>query len=144
MENMIKFTPKQKTSIIKVIGVGGGGSNAVNYMFKQGIEGVDFVVCNTDMQALSASPVPVKVQLGESGLGAGSIPEVAEQAALDSLEKIKAVLDEDTEMAFICHTGNSSRGAAEYFRKQGYTKVNNVAGGIDAWSLEIDPAVPRY
>ncbi len=119
MENMIKFTPKQKTSIIKVIGVGGGGSNAVNYMFKQGIEGVDFVVCNTDMQALSASPVPVKVQLGESGLGAGSIPEVAEQAALDSLDKIKTVLDEDTEMAFITAGmgGGTGTGAAPVIAK---------------------------
>ncbi|MBE0650196.1 MAG: cell division protein FtsZ [Bacteroidales bacterium] len=115
----MKFTPKQKTSIIKVIGVGGGGSNAVNYMFKQGIEGVDFVVCNTDMQALSASPVPVKVQLGESGLGAGSIPEVAEQAALDSLEKIKAVLDEDTEMVFITAGmgGGTGTGAAPVIAK---------------------------
>lgn len=119
MENMIKFTPKQKTSIIKVVGVGGGGSNAVNYMFKQGIEGVDFVVCNTDMQALSASPVPVKVQLGESGLGAGSIPEVAEQAALDSLENIKAALDEDTEMVFITAGmgGGTGTGAAPVIAK---------------------------
>ncbi len=119
MENMIKFTPKQKTSIIKVIGVGGGGSNAVNYMFKQGIEGVDFVVCNTDMQALSNSPVPVKVQLGESGLGAGAIPEVAEQAALDSLDKIKAVLDEDTEMVFITAGmgGGTGTGAAPVIAK---------------------------
>ena len=119
MENMIKFTPKQKTSIIKVIGVGGGGSNAVNYMFIQGIEGVDFVVCNTDMQALSASPVPVKVQLGDSGLGAGSIPEVAEQAALDSLDKLKAVLDEDTEMVFITAGmgGGTGTGAAPVIAK---------------------------
>ena len=119
MENMIKFTPKQKTSIIKVVGVGGGGNNAVNYMFKQGIEGVDFVVCNTDMQALSASPVPVKVQLGESGLGAGAIPEVAEKAALDSLDKIKGVLDEDTEMVFITAGmgGGTGTGAAPVIAK---------------------------
>jgi len=119
MENIIKFTPKQKTSIIKVVGVGGGGSNAVNYMFKQGIEGVDFVVCNTDTQALSASPVPVKVQLGESGLGAGAIPEVAEKAALDSLDKIKAVLDEDTEMVFITAGmgGGTGTGAAPVIAK---------------------------
>jgi cell division protein FtsZ len=132
MENMIKFTPKQKTSIIKVIGVGGGGSNAVNYMFKQGIEGVDFVVCNTDMQALSASPVPVKVQLGESGLGAGAIPEVAEQAALDSLDKIKAVLDEDTEMVFITAGmgGGTGTGAApviaKFAREMGFLTVGIV------------------
>lgn len=132
MENTIKFTLKQKTSIIKVVGVGGGGSNAVNYMFKQGIEGVDFVVCNTDTQALSASPVPVKVQLGESGLGAGSIPEVAEKAALESLDKIKAVLDEDTEMVFITAGmgGGTGTGAgpviAKFGREQGLLTVGIV------------------
>ena len=76
--NFIKFDlPKEQASIIKVIGVGGGGSNAVNHMYKQGITGVDFIVCNTDKQALEISPVPLKVQLGTSltqGLGAGSIP----------------------------------------------------------------------
>ncbi len=132
MNNMIHFTPKQKTSIIKVIGVGGGGSNAVNYMFKQGIEGVDFVVCNTDLQALTASSVPVKVQLGESGLGAGSDPGVAQKAAIDSLEKLKAVIDDDTEMVFITAGmgGGTGTGAApviaKFAREQGLLSVGIV------------------
>ena len=132
MDDLIKFSPKQNTSIIKVIGVGGGGSNAVNYMFKQGIEGVDFVVCNTDMQALSASPVPVKVQLGESGLGAGSKPEVAEKAALESIDKLDAVIDEDTEMVFITAGmgGGTGTGAApviaKYARDKGLLSVGIV------------------
>ncbi len=108
------FTPKRKTSIIKVLGVGGGGSNAINHMYKQGIEGVDFIVCNTDMQALAASPVPVKVQLGNTGLGAGGDPEKAAQAAEESVENIKEILDEDTEMLFITAGmgGGTGTGAA--------------------------------
>ncbi len=108
------FIPKRKTSIIKVLGVGGGGSNAVNNMFKQGIEGVDFIVCNTDMQALASSPVPVKVQLGNSGLGAGGDPEKAKIAAEESIENIKEVLDNDTEMLFITAGmgGGTGTGAA--------------------------------
>lgn len=108
------FTPKRKTSIIKVLGVGGGGSNAVNHMYKQGIEGVDFIVCNTDMQALAASPVPIKVQLGNTGLGAGGDPEKAAQAAEESVENIKEILDEDTEMLFITAGmgGGTGTGAA--------------------------------
>ncbi len=117
--NMIQFTPKKKTSIIKVIGVGGGGSNAVNHMFKEGIEGVDFVVCNTDVQALTASPVPVKIQLGESGLGAGAVPERAEKAAIESLDKFEEVLDSDTEMLFITAGmgGGTGTGAAPVIAK---------------------------
>ncbi len=113
-KRLLGFMPKRKTSIIKVIGVGGGGSNAVNNMFKQGIEGVDFIVCNTDMQALEASPVPIKVQLGNSGLGAGGDPEKAAAAAEESLENIKSVLDEDTEMLFITAGmgGGTGTGAA--------------------------------
>ena len=89
--------PTVKTSIIKVIGVGGGGSNAVNYMFRQGITDVSFVVCNTDDQALKKSPVPIQIQLGANiteGLGAGSHPEVARQAAIESLPQIEEVLNE--------------------------------------------------
>ena len=79
---MITFEPKQRPAYIKVLGVGGGGSNAVNHMFTQGIKGVDFVVCNTDVQALESSPVPVKIELGnKGGLGAGSKPEVGRTAA---------------------------------------------------------------
>jgi cell division protein FtsZ len=86
--------PKELTSIIKVIGVGGGGSNAVNHMYNQGIKGVDFVVCNTDKQALDISPVPFKIQLGPSlteGRGAGSIPEIGKNAAVENIEEIRAV-----------------------------------------------------
>lgn len=132
MDDMIRFSPKQKTSIIKVIGVGGGGSNAVNYMFKQGIEGVDFVVCNTDTQALSASPVPVKIQLGESGLGAGSNPEVAEKAAQESIDKLESVIDSDTEMVFITAGmgGGTGTGAApviaKFARERGLLSVGIV------------------
>ncbi len=114
LETKIGFKPKKQKAIIKVLGVGGGGSNAVNNMFKQGIEGVDFVVCNTDLQALQRSPVPVKVQLGSSGLGAGADPEVARIAAEDSLNKIKEVVDEETEMLFITAGmgGGTGTGAA--------------------------------
>lgn len=129
MENRIEFKKKRNTSIIKVIGVGGGGGNAVNHMFAQGIEGVDFVVCNTDMQALEASPVPVKIQLGSSGLGAGAIPQVAEKAALESLDKLKAVLDTETQMVFITAGmgGGTGTGAApviaKFAREQGLLSV---------------------
>ncbi len=109
--------PKHRSSSIKVIGVGGGGSNAVNYMFSQGITGVDFVVCNTDAQALSNSSIPTRIQLGEAiteGLGAGANPEVGEQAALESMEQIKAVLDTNTKMVFITAGmgGGTGTGAA--------------------------------
>ncbi|MDO5509366.1 MAG: cell division protein FtsZ [Weeksellaceae bacterium] len=114
----IKFEmPKNKSAAIKVVGVGGGGSNAVNYMFKQGIQGVDFIVSNTDAQALNSSEVPVKIQLGAhitEGLGAGANPEVGEQAALESLEDIKAIFDSNTKMAFITAGmgGGTGTGAA--------------------------------
>lgn len=102
---MIHFDlPKQKSSIIKVIGVGGGGSNAVNYMFAQNIEGVDFIICNTDAKALEQSRVPNKIQLGPhltQGLGAGANPEVGKQATEESLEEIRRILEVNTKMAFI-------------------------------------------
>lgn len=102
---MIHFDlPKEKSSIIKVIGVGGGGSNAVNYMFSQDIEGVNFIICNTDAQALSSSKVPNKVQLGPTltqGLGAGANPDIGRQATEESLEEIKRILEVNTKMAFI-------------------------------------------
>ncbi len=88
-------------AIIKVIGVGGGGCNAVNYMYKQNIPGVTFVVTNTDYQALKQSPVPTHVQLGKEGLGAGNIPDVARQAAEETADKIADLFDDDTEMVFI-------------------------------------------
>jgi len=95
---------KEKSSIIKVIGVGGGGGNAVNHMYKQGITGVDFIICNTDAQALELSPIPNKVQLGPSlteGMGAGSIPEVGKNSAIENIEDIKQMLGSNTRMLFI-------------------------------------------
>ncbi len=103
---MIHFDiPKQKSSIIKVLGVGGGGSNAVNFMFGEDIEGVDFIICNTDAKALEQSKIPNKIQLGPhltQGLGAGANPEVGKQATEESLEEIKRILEVNTRMAFIC------------------------------------------
>ncbi len=116
--NFIKFDlPKEQTSIIKVIGVGGGGSNAVNHMYRQGITGVDFIVCNTDKQALDISPVPLKVQLGTSltqGLGAGSIPEMGRNSAIESIDAIRDMLGANTKMVFITAGmgGGTGTGAA--------------------------------
>ena len=102
---MIQFDlPKQKSSIIKVLGVGGGGSNAVNFMFQQDIEGVDFIICNTDSKAIEQSLVPNKIQLGPhltQGLGAGADPSVGKMATEESLEEIKRILEVNTKMAFI-------------------------------------------
>jgi len=102
---MIHFDlPKEKSSIIKVIGIGGGGSNAVNYMYSQQIEGVNFIICNTDAQAIAISHVPNKIQLGPhltQGLGAGANPEIGRQATEESLEEIKRILEVNTKMAFI-------------------------------------------
>jgi cell division protein FtsZ len=102
---MIHFDlPKEKSSIIKVIGVGGGGSNAVNHMFSQNIEGVNFIICNTDAQAIAQSRVPNKIQLGPhltQGLGAGANPDIGRQATEESLEEIKTILEVNTKMAFI-------------------------------------------
>ncbi len=115
---MMQFDlPQEEHSIIKVIGVGGGGSNAVNHMFRLGIKGVDFIICNTDKQALEKSPIPNKIQLGEKstkGLGAGSIPDVGRDAALESIEDIKSYLGEDTQMVFITAGlgGGTGTGAA--------------------------------
>lgn len=112
-----EFMPKEQPSIIKVIGVGGGGSNAVNHMYKLGIKGVDFVVCNTDSQALEMSPVPRKIQLGASlteGRGAGSIPEVGKQSAIENIDELKNILRENTKMVFITAGmgGGTGTGAA--------------------------------
>ncbi|MEI6821754.1 MAG: cell division protein FtsZ [Bacteroidota bacterium] len=105
--------PKNQSSIIKVIGVGGGGSNAVNFMYNQGINGVDFIVCNTDAKSLDISPVPNKIQLGK-GLGAGNIPAVAKKAAEDKADEIKALLEKNTQMLFITAGmgGGTGTGAA--------------------------------
>ncbi|GLB51170.1 cell division protein FtsZ [Neptunitalea chrysea] len=114
--------PKNQSNVIKVIGVGGGGSNAINHMFQQGINGVDFVICNTDSQALQNSSVPNKIQLGVSlteGLGAGANPEVGEQAAIESLEDIKRMLETTTKMVFITAGmgGGTGTGAAPVIAK---------------------------
>jgi len=118
MENTLRFDlPRDTKSIIKVIGVGGGGSNAVNYMYEQGIKGVDFIVCNTDAQALDQSPVPIKIQLGSTlteGRGAGSIPEVGRNAAIETLDEVRALLSENTNMVFVTAGmgGGTGTGAA--------------------------------
>ena len=109
--------PKNQSSQIKVMGVGGGGSNAVNYMFEHGIKGVDFVICNTDLQSLEASPIPIKIQLGENlteGLGAGSNPDVGMKAAQESSDRISELLDANTKMLFITAGmgGGTGTGAA--------------------------------
>jgi cell division protein FtsZ len=109
--------PNQKPSIIKVIGVGGGGSNAVNHMFRQGIRGVDFLICNTDEQSLLASPVPHKIQLGATlteGRGAGAIPEVGKNAAIENIEDLKKILGNETKMVFVTAGmgGGTGTGAA--------------------------------
>lgn len=114
----IKFDlPKNQSNVIKVIGVGGGGSNAINHMYKAGIKGVDFIICNTDAQALENSTVPNKIQLGMNlteGLGAGANPEVGQQSALESIEEIEKMLDTNTKMVFITAGmgGGTGTGAA--------------------------------
>src|ERR1700741_1118795 len=115
---MMQFElPQEEGSIIKVIGVGGGGSNAVNHMFRLGIKGVDFIICNTDKQALGKSPVPNKIQLGNSltkGLGAGAKPEIGRDSALESIEEIKNILKDNTQLVFITAGlgGGTGTGAA--------------------------------
>ncbi|MGB8704707.1 MAG: cell division protein FtsZ [Gillisia sp.] len=122
-ENIAFDLPKNQSNVIKVIGVGGGGSNAINHMFQQGIKGVDFVICNTDAQALENSTVPNKIQLGVSlteGLGAGANPQIGEQAAEESFEEIKRMLDTNTKMVFITAGmgGGTGTGAAPVIAKQ--------------------------
>lgn len=111
--NLMNFElPRDTNSIIKVVGVGGGGCNAVDHMYRMGIKGVDFIVCNTDQQALDKSPVPVKIPLGitlTEGLGAGSIPEVGKNSAIESIEQIREVLSRKTKMVFItCGMGGGT------------------------------------
>lgn len=113
--NILDFGEEDKdNSIIKVIGVGGGGGNAVNHMYREGIHDVTFVLCNTDAQALNDSPVPVHLQLGKEGLGAGNRPEKAREAAEETLDEIHRMLDDGTKMAFITAGmgGGTGTGAA--------------------------------
>jgi len=157
--------PKNQSSVIKVIGVGGGGSNAVNHMFHQGIKGVDFMVCNTDAQALQASPVPNKVQLGlgiTEGLGAGANPEVGEQAARESLTDIVSILEKNTRMVFITAGmgGGTGTGAAPIiaqaarslgiltvgivtspFSFEGSIRLRQAQEGIDRLRAQVDSLI---
>ncbi|MFP4023751.1 MAG: cell division protein FtsZ [Thiohalospira sp.] len=154
--------PVDRSSIIKVIGVGGGGSNAVNHMFKQGIKDVNFIVCNTDAQALSNSPVTVKVQLGESlteGRGAGNKPEIGRQAAIENLDDVVEVMGGNTKMVFITAGmgGGTGTGAAPViakaakemglltiaivtipFRFEGTRRINQAIEGINEIEKYVD------
>ena len=154
--------PADRSSIIKVIGVGGGGGNAVNHMFRRGIRDVNFVVCNTDAQALSNSPVAVKIQLGESlteGRGAGNKPEIGKQAALEAIDSIAEVLSKNTKMVFITAGmgGGTGTGAAPViakvarelgiltvaivtipFRFEGQTRINQAIEGISELQKYVD------
>ena len=160
-DNMIldMGNPATTPSIIKVIGVGGGGGNAVNYMYRTGIKEVNFAVCNTDSKALQDSPVPYKVQLGKDGLGAGNRPERARQAANESIDQIRALLDANTKMVFITAGmgGGTGTGAAPViaheakergiltvgivtipFQFEGNKKIDQALDGVDAIAKEVD------
>ena len=151
--------PTTTPKIIKVIGVGGGGGNAVNYMYRTGIHDVNFVVCNTDSKALADSPVPVRLQLGNEGLGAGNRPARAKAAAEESIEGIRAMLDDGTKMVFIPAGmgGGTGTGAAPViaheakekgiltvgivtipFRFEGNKKIDQALDGVDAIRKEVD------
>ena len=151
--------PEERHSIIKVIGVGGGGGNAVNHMYKEGIHDVTFVVCNTDNQALNDSPVPVKLQLGSEGLGAGNRPAKARAAAEESLAEIKNMLSDGTRMAFITAGmgGGTGTGAAPViarvskemgiltvgivtipFRFEGNKKIDQALDGVEEMGKHVD------
>ena len=151
--------PEKENSIIKVIGVGGGGGNAVNHMYREGIHDVTFVLCNTDNQALNDSPVPVHLQLGKEGLGAGNKPEKARAAAEESLDDIKSMLNDGTRMAFITAGmgGGTGTGAAPViarvskemgiltvgivtipFRFEGDRKIDQALDGVEEMSKHVD------
>jgi cell division protein FtsZ len=158
--NILDFgEPEQEHSIIKVIGVGGGGGNAVNHMYREGIHDVTFVLCNTDAQALNDSPVPVHLQLGKEGLGAGNKPEKARAAAEESLDDIKAMLSDGTRMAFITAGmgGGTGTGAAPViarmskelgiltvgivtipFRFEGAKKIDQALDGVEEMAKHVD------
>ena len=148
----------EKYSIIKVIGVGGGGGNAVNHMYKKGIHDVSFVLCNTDNQALNNSPVPVRLQLGKEGLGAGNRPEKAREAAEETLDDIKNILSDGTRMAFITAGmgGGTGTGAAPViariskeldiltvgivtipFRFEGARKIDQALDGVEEMAKHV-------
>lgn len=157
--------PKNQSNVIKVIGVGGGGSNAINHMFKQGIKGVDFIVCNTDSQALQNSPVPNKIQLGVNlteGLGAGANPDVGHQSAIESIVDIEKMLDTNTKMVFITAGmgGGTGTGAAPViaqlakekgiltvgivtkpFQFEGKVRYEQASLGIDKLRKQVDSLI---
>lgn len=134
--------PKNQSNVIKVIGVGGGGSNAINHMFQQGIKGVDFVICNTDAQALQNSGVPNKIQLGVNlteGLGAGANPDIGEKAAIESIEDIRAMLETNTKMVFITAGmgGGTGTGAAPVIAKMA-KELNILTVGIVTMPFQFE------
>jgi len=142
MEDISFDLPKNQSSVIKVVGVGGGGSNAINHMFTQGIKGVDFVICNTDAQALQNSGVPNKIQLGVNlteGLGAGANPDVGEQSAVESLEDIRRMLDTNTKMVFITAGmgGGTGTGAAPIIAKMA-KEMNILTVGIVTMPFQFE------
>lgn len=142
MDNITFDLPKNQSNVIKVIGVGGGGSNAINHMFQAGINGVDFVICNTDAQALQNSSVPNKIQLGVSlteGLGAGANPEVGEKAAVESMEEIKQMLSTNTKMVFVTAGmgGGTGTGAAPVIAKQA-KEMNILTVGIVTMPFQFE------
>ncbi len=163
VEELINFDlPAERSSIIKVVGIGGGGGNAVNHMFRKGIRDVNFVVCNTDAQALINSPVSVKVQLGESlteGRGAGNKPDIGRKAAMESIDNIKEILSVNTKMVFITAGmgGGTGTGAAPViakvakdlglltvaivtipFRFEGQQRINQAIQGINELQQYVD------
>ena len=160
MADILDFgAPEKENSIIKVIGVGGGGGNAVNHMYREGIHDVSFVLCNTDNQALNDSPVPVHIQLGKEGLGAGNKPDKARQAAEESLDDITNMLNDGTKMTFITAGmgGGTGTGAAPViarvskelgiltvgivtipFRFEGDRKIDQALDGVEEMSKHVD------
>lgn len=158
--NILDFgAPEQEQNIIKVIGVGGGGGNAVNHMYREGIHDVTFVLCNTDAQALNDSPVPIHLQLGKEGLGAGNRPQRAREAAEESIEDVRRMLNDGTKMAFITAGmgGGTGTGAAPViaresknagiltvgivtipFKFEGSKKINQALDGVEEMSKNVD------
>lgn len=159
-QNILDFGPAVKeNSIIKVIGVGGGGGNAVNHMYREGIHDVSFVLCNTDAQALNDSPVPIHLQLGKEGLGAGNRPAKAREAAEESIEDVRRMLNDGTKMAFITAGmgGGTGTGAAPViareskamdiltvgivtipFKFEGSKKINQALDGVEEMAKNVD------
>ncbi|MEJ2163341.1 MAG: cell division protein FtsZ [Robiginitalea sp.] len=142
MDNITFDLPKNQSNVIKVIGVGGGGSNAINHMFQAGINGVDFVICNTDAQALQNSSVPNKIQLGVSlteGLGAGANPEIGEKAALESMDEIQQMLSTNTKMVFVTAGmgGGTGTGAAPVIARQA-KEMNILTVGIVTMPFQFE------